>query len=124
MTKKKKVLIVEDEEQIRKIIRTDLERRGITVSEAADGELALQMVFDERPDALVLDILMPKMHGMEFLARLREDTWGQHLPVIILTNIADDPKVVEVSKKYSYTLLKKAETKLGDIVSSIIAAIG
>ncbi|MFZ6036324.1 MAG: response regulator [Patescibacteria group bacterium] len=113
------VLLVEDEEPIRRIIRRELEKTGLRVLEADNGETATMIAFQERPQLILLDVLMPKMHGMEMLQRLKEDTWGKHVPVILLTNVADDPRVQDAVRTGRAQLLSKAETKLEDIIKAV-----
>lgn len=118
-TKIKKVLLVEDEEPVRRVIRAALEAAGIAVIEADNGEVATQLAFQERPDLIMLDVLMPKMHGMEALQKLKEDSWGKTVPVVLLTNVADDPAVQEAVRSGRATLLNKAEVKLDEIIVAV-----
>lgn len=77
-----RILIVDDEIEIRRFLRASLSAHGNTVFEAASGADALQMVMDNRPDLLVLDLGLPDMDGAEVTRRLRE--WSQ-IPIIILS---------------------------------------
>lgn len=77
------VLIVDDEPQVRDIVATYLERDGFVVRTAADGEEALAAIRALRPDALVLDLMLPKINGLQVLHTLREG--GDDVPVIVLS---------------------------------------
>lgn len=77
------VLIVDDEPQVRDIVATYLERDGFAVRTAADGEEALAAIKAARPDALVLDLMLPKINGLQVLHTLREE--GDDVPVIVLS---------------------------------------
>lgn len=116
---KKKLLIAEDEQQIRSVIRKECERLGIVVFEADNGEDALAVALKEHPGVILLDILMPKMHGIETLRKLRQDAWGKKAEVILLTNFADDPKVLEAVKEGNCLLLNKSETKMEALLGLI-----
>jgi len=96
---KKKILIADDEEHIRNIIRFSLESDGYEVVMAADGEEAIEIAKGEKPDLIVLDIMMPKKDGYEVFHELkaREDT--KEIPVIILT-----VKSEYVYKKISFSV--------------------
>ena len=61
------VLVIEDEKEIRELIRYNLEREGFRVTAVADGEEGLQRVFAARPDVLVLDLMLPGRNGLEIL---------------------------------------------------------
>ncbi len=78
----KRVLVVDDEERIREIVRSYLEREGFDVAEACDGDAALQAVRDRKPDLVVLDVMMPGIDGVEVLRRIRTTS---EVPVIMLT---------------------------------------
>ena len=92
----KKVLIIEDEKDLRIAMADVLRRNKFAVFEAQDGEAGLAVAFAEHPDIVLLDVLMPKMDGMTALGKLRSDPWGKDVPVIILTNLnATDERVIE-----------------------------
>ncbi len=83
MEQKKRVLIVEDEKNIVDIIRFNLDREGYDVIEAYDGETGLALARSEKPDLILLDVMLPKMIGFDVCKALRGD--GDNVPVIILT---------------------------------------
>ena len=83
MEQKKRVLIVEDEKNIVDIIRFNLNREGFDVIEAYDGEAGLALARSEKPDLILLDVMLPKMIGFDVCRALREE--GDNVPVIILT---------------------------------------
>lgn len=82
MTEPIRVLVADDEPQIRRFLRTSLSAHGYTVLEASTGQEALLRGSDERPDILVLDLGLPDLDGMEVIRRIRE--WSQ-VPIIILS---------------------------------------
>jgi DNA-binding response OmpR family regulator len=79
------VLVVEDEKEIRDLLRYNLERAGFRVAVAADGEEGLRQVFASRPDALVLDLMLPGHNGLEILREVRGEPATEDLPVLVLT---------------------------------------
>ena len=83
MEQKKRVLVVEDEKNIVDIIRFNLSREGYDVLEAYDGEAGLAMARAEKPDLILLDVMMPKMMGFDVCKALRDE--GDNVPIIILT---------------------------------------
>ncbi len=83
MEQKKRILIVEDEKNIVDIIRFNLDREGYEVLEAYDGEAGLALARAEKPDLILLDVMMPKMMGFDVCRALRGE--GDNVPVIILT---------------------------------------
>lgn len=85
-----RILVVDDHPSVRALVRDVLELEGHVVRVAEDGYAALRAVASERPDGVVLDVVMPGMDGHEVLARLRAMPGGRDLPVVMLTASADD----------------------------------
>jgi two-component system alkaline phosphatase synthesis response regulator PhoP len=79
------VLVIEDEREIRDLIRYNLERAGYRVVAEADGDQGLERAFSSRPDAVVLDLMLPGSSGLEVLREIRSEPSTKELPVIILT---------------------------------------
>ena len=79
------ILVVEDEKNILKIVTYNLEREGYQVSVAKDGEEALEKARREMPDLVILDLMLPRVDGLEVCRQLRADTRTARLPIIMLT---------------------------------------
>ncbi len=89
----KKILACDDEKHIVRLVQVNLERAGYQVVTANDGKEALQVVADENPDLVVLDVMMPYMDGFEVLQNLRRNPTTRDIPVIMLTAKAQDTDV-------------------------------
>lgn len=83
------VLVVDDEEKNRMLLRDALEVRGYKVEEAEDGLKALQQIATRPPDVILLDLMMPKMDGFEVCRRLRRDAKTAHLPILMITALSE-----------------------------------
>jgi class 3 adenylate cyclase len=83
------VLVVDDEEQNRTLLRDPLEARGYEVEEAENGMVALQKIARRVPDVILLDLMMPKMDGFEVCRRLRKDAATAHLPILMITALSE-----------------------------------
>ena len=93
--RKKKILVVEDEKDIRQLVRYNLEQEGFAVIEAGEGELALELVRRERPALVVLDIMLPGMSGLDICRLIRQEEEIARVPIIMLTaRAAEVDKVV------------------------------
>jgi two-component system alkaline phosphatase synthesis response regulator PhoP/two-component system response regulator VicR len=88
-----KILTVDDEPHIIRLMQINLEKAGYTVVTAADGREGLSKVAAERPDLVVMDVMMPYMDGFEALSQLRRDPATRDLPVIMLPGKAMDSDV-------------------------------
>ena len=95
MEQKKTVLIVEDEKNIVDIIRFNLQRTGYNTLEAYDGEAGLAMAREEKPDLILLDVMMPKMDGIELCQRVKSNIQTSHTPFILLTARTSDESKME-----------------------------
>jgi len=89
----KKILAVDDERHIVRLVQVNLERSGYEVVTAFDGKDALEKVASEQPDLVVLDVMMPYMDGFEVLQNLRKNQSTRTLPVIMLTAKAQDADI-------------------------------
>lgn len=96
---KKRVLVVDDERHIVRLVQVNLERQGYEVLTAYDGVECLEKAKAEKPDLIVLDVMMPRMDGFEALQRLKTDPETSQIPVIMLTARAQDRDVL---KGYQY----------------------
>jgi len=93
MPKQKKILVVDDERHIVRLVQVNVERSGYQVVTAFDGKEALKKVESEKPDLIVLDVMMPHMDGFEVLKRLKADDQTKDIPVVMLTAKAQDADV-------------------------------
>jgi DNA-binding response OmpR family regulator len=84
-----KVLIIDDEAPIRLLCRVNLEAEGMDVVEAPDGPTGLEVVEKERPDAILLDVMMPGLDGWSVAERLLEKEDTREIPIVFLTARAD-----------------------------------
>jgi len=95
----KKILVVDDEQNIIKVLQARLEAEGYEVVTASDGEEALQKVGTEKPNLIILDIMMPKIDGFEVCRRLKRDETFQHIPVVMLTALGQAANIKEGMEK-------------------------
>jgi len=87
----RKILVVDDEEVIRKSLRIHLDKLGYEVKEAADGEQAIEQLGEDDFDLLICDIMMPKKDGWEVIKEVKSNPKTKNLPVIVLTAKNEDP---------------------------------
>lgn len=121
---RKKVLIAEDEKDLREALFTVLAAEGYEVLTAEDGEAALKTALSEHPDLILLDLIMPQMDGRDVLKALSEDEWGKTTKVIILTAIEDLDTVSTMIENGSFDYMVKSDWKLEDIVKKVNEKLG
>ncbi len=91
----KKILIVEDYPETVEMVKTFLNLKGFTVAVAMDGQAGLEAARSENPDLILLDLMMPKLSGLEVLKRLKEDAATAEIPVIIVTVGTESDEIKE-----------------------------
>ncbi len=119
--KKKIILITEDEPPMLNILTDRLSESGFETIQAKNGEEGLAMAIQHHPDLVLLDVLMPKLDGMTMMSRLRQDSWGKTVPIIMLTNVSADTDAMlqsVVDNQPAYYLVK-SDTKLDEITDKI-----
>ena len=84
------VMVIEDEKEIRDLLRYNLEKAGYRVAASGDGEQGLKLLFASRPDALVLDLMLPGLNGLEIVREVRAEPLTHDLPVLVLTARSDE----------------------------------
>lgn len=118
-SKNKTILIVEDEAPLLKALSAKFKHEGYATLEARDGEEGLETALSQKPDMILLDIVMPKMDGLTMLEMLRKDAWGKDVPVMLLTNLNDPIKVADAIKEGVYDYLVKTNWKLEDVLEKV-----
>lgn len=116
--KKVLILVVEDEKIIASTLEEKLLAEGFEVLKAFDGIEGFTVAMNEHPNLILLDLLMPKMDGMNMLRELRKDDWGKTVPVIILTNLSatDEERNKDITKLEPSYYFMKTEKTLEEIV--------
>jgi DNA-binding response OmpR family regulator len=124
MNKKNTVLIVEDETDLRGLLKKKLTDENFEVFEAENGKTGLEVSLSKHPDIILLDVIMPVMDGLSMLEELRKNEWGKSAKVIVLSNLNEAEKVSESLEKNIYNYLIKANWEPDDIVKLIKKSLG
>ena len=120
----KKILIVEDEELIGNLLQRKLRQEGYYASVAKDGEAALKQIREERPDIVLLDIVLPRLNGFEVLSELKKDEALRQIPVIVISN-SGQPAEIEKAKELGVRdWLVKTEFDPREVLEKVQRQIG
>lgn len=120
----KKLLIVEDDQAQLRALNDKFSLEGFTVITATNGADALHIALEQKPEAILLDLNMPKMDGLEFLESLRADEWGKDAKVVVFTNRDDSDAVAECMKFGVFQVFLKSNESLDGIVGEVKEFIG
>lgn len=117
----KKILIIEDDKFLRELIAQKLSKENFGVSEAIDGEEGIKRIKEEKPDLILLDLILPGIDGFEVLSRMKEEPVLASIPVIILSNLGQKEDVERGLKLGAVDYLIKAHFTPGEIIEKVKA---
>ena len=118
----KKVLIVEDDPIVAHIYRTRIEKEGYQVETCADGQAGFYRIHEFHPDAVLLDLMLPKMNGLEILKKIRAQTQFKSVPIIVLTNAYLPHMVQEATTAGATLVFNKASLNPREILEALAKA--
>ena len=119
-----RILLIEDNRFLRRACEIGLAARGFSVTSAVDGEDGLQRALAEPPDLILLDLMMPKMNGLEALRALRRAETTRAIPVLVVSNSPREQYIDEVTKLGAIGFLVKANLRLDDLANHITGVLG
>ncbi len=114
-----KILIIEDDEFLSGMYITKFSKEGFSVFFSETGEDGLNRAKKEKPDLILLDILLPQMNGFEILKKLKEDTATAMIPVIILTNLSQESDIKRGYELGAVDYLVKVYNIPSDVVKKV-----
>ncbi|MDD2697102.1 MAG: response regulator [Candidatus Pacebacteria bacterium] len=119
----KTILVIEDDKFLRELISQKLIKEGYNISEAVDGEEGIKKIKEEKPDLVLLDLILPGIDGFEVLTKMKEDPSLGSIPVIILSNLGQKEDVEKGLKLGAADYLIKAHFTPGEIIDKIKAVM-
>lgn len=119
MSTKKTILIIEDEPDLQRTIGAILQKNNFTVIKALDGESGLRLAYKEKPDLILLDLILPKKDGFDVLTALKKTPETKNIPVVILTNLEGNIDIEKALRLGATNYLVKANYDLSEVVSHI-----
>lgn len=119
----KKILFIEDEFALQRTMGEFLEREGYRMVHALDGEIGFDLAKKEKPDLILLDLVLPKLNGFEVLKKIKNNKKIQNIPVIVLTNLGSNEDIKKILELGATTFLIKSDQNLKDIARKIRYAL-
>jgi len=116
---KKKILIIEDEATLQKALGEIFLRENYEVLSALDGARGLELAKNEKPDLVLLDLILPKLDGFGVLNELKNKEETKDIPVIILTNLGETTDVQKAIELGATTYLIKSDYQLDEVVKKV-----
>lgn len=115
----KKILIIEDETALLYALQSQLSVEGFKTMTAADGEVALSLILKEKPDLIVMDIILPKIDGWTLLKKIKSNKITKNIPVIIISNLSDEPSRTKGLDLGAKDYLAKIDYSIAELVKKI-----
>ena len=119
----KTILIIEDDKFLRELIAKKLIKEEYNISEAIDGEEGMKKIAEEKPDLILLDLILPGIDGFEVMSRMKEDPSLSQIPIIILSNLGQKEEIERGINLGAKDYLIKAHFTPGEIIEKIKAAL-
>ena len=117
--KKRKVLMVEDDLFLRKVYRDKFEQEGFIFIEATNGTEGINKVLSEKPDLILLDLVLPKKNGFDVLEQIKNSPETKEIPVIILTNLGQEADIQNGMDLGASDYLVKTDINLSEVVERV-----
>jgi DNA-binding response OmpR family regulator len=114
-----KILLIDDDATIREVLKKELESNKFIVETAEDGAEGLNKALKDHPDLIILDIELPNMRGGMVLGKLREDSWGKDVPVLVLSSNETAASVADIVSKGAFEYLHKSDWELSEVVDKV-----
>lgn len=119
MKVKPKILIIEEDRFLRKIYKNKFTKAGFEFREAISGDEGLNKACSEKPDLVLLDLMLPKKSGFDVLVELKRDKATKKIPVIILSNLAQEEDIKRTLSLGARDYLIKTEVSLSDVIDRV-----
>ena len=120
----KKILLIEDEQLILELLQKKLLKEGYEVSVARNGLEGLERMRETEPDLVLLDIIMPKMGGLEVMEEMQKDEELKKVPVIVISNSGQPVEIDRIQKLGARDWLIKTEFDPREVIDKIVKQIG
>lgn len=119
----RKVLIVEDDQDLQELYATILKKAKIKTLLAKNGNEAVRIALEEHPDAILMDVMLPDISGHDAVKKIRLDDWGKKAVVIFLTNRSDADSIVKAIQAGSEDYIIKSQTTNEELLNKVRSAM-
>lgn len=115
----KNILVIEDDRFLSSLMKARLNKEGFEVTQAFNGEEALTILKQNKPDLIVLDLIMPRVSGFEFLETISVDPQLSRIPVMILSNLGQESDIQKVKRLGAVEYFVKVKTSIDDMIGHV-----
>ena len=123
MTEPARILLAEDDRILRKAGEATLRKKGYVVIAAVDGEDALEIAREHKPDLILLDVIMPRLQGFDVLTLLKADPGTRDIPVIMLSNLEHEADIRKALEGGAHAYMVKSNVQLEELAAKVAEAL-
>ncbi len=124
MADTRKVMIIEDDRFLSTVIKAQLEKAGFFVSQAFDGNEALELLQQNKPDLIILDLIMPKTTGFEVLEKMAASEKLKSIPVIVLSHLAQESDIAKAKSMGVMQYFVKVKVSIDEVINKVKSLLG
>jgi DNA-binding response OmpR family regulator len=124
MADARKVMIIEDDRFLSTVIKAQLEKAGLVAVQAFDGNEALELLKENKPDLIILDLIMPKATGFEVLERIAASGELKTIPVIILSHLAQESDIAKAKSLGAIQYFVKVKVSIDEVIGKVKSLLG
>lgn len=118
------ILVIEDDKFLRELLVQKLKKEGYQVSETTDGNTGLKQVKEQKPNLVVLDLMLPGIDGFEVLRLVKADQETSSIPVLVLSNLGEKTDIERATKLGAADFMIKSQFTPGEVISRIKSILG
>lgn len=123
MADSRKIMVIEDDRFLSSLIKARLEKDSLNVTQAFDGEEAIKLLKQDRPDVVILDLIMPRVTGFEVLETISLSPELNQIPVVILSNLAQDSDIQKAKRLGAVEYFVKVRVSIDDLVNKVMSLV-
>lgn len=121
---RKKVLIIEDDDHISKIYGIKLSKENVDTIVARDGEEGINMIVSEKPDLVLLDLMIPKKDGFTVLEEVKKTPFGKNLPILVLSNLGQENDIKKATSLGAADYFIKVNLSIQEVIDKVNKYLG
>jgi len=119
-----KVMIIEDDRFLSTVIKAQLEKNGVVVMQAFDGNEALELLRQDKPDLVILDLIMPKTTGFDVLRAISASESLKSIPVVVLSHLAQESDIAKAKSLGATQYFVKVKVSIDEVINKVKSLLG
>ncbi|MDP2598276.1 MAG: response regulator [Candidatus Liptonbacteria bacterium] len=119
----RKIMVIEDDRFLSTVIKARLEKMGVEVTQAFDGEEAIKELSQGKPDLIILDLVMPRVTGFEVLDKISKTPELKDIPIVVLSHLAQDSDIEKARQMGAATYFVKVKVSIDEVINKVASLV-